>query len=394
MRNFLPFGEAEKDPTLTPYIRGNRRALVATGLAIILVLLLLYWFRGALLPFLLGAILAYILLPIVKALEGVLPWGERRPALRRTSAILILYAIALLSLGVALALLVPIIFQEVKDFIQSVPDLYSQARARLEGLNQDYVRTVPEEIRQRVDQALANAGNFLLGRWQGALTRTVTTLTNAFSLLIGLAILPVFLYYLLKDREGLLAGVSAALPGAIRPHALNVLAIANRVLGAYVRAQLLLGLVVGIVVFLGLFFLGIQFALLLGIIAGFTELIPIIGPWLGALAGILVTLATTPEKILWVVPLYIGVQVLQNTLLVPRIQGQALNIHPIVVMVVLIIGGQLAGLWGVILGPPLVATAIAVIKYFGQEWSRQMPPEGPKEPVGVVAAEDGPFPRD
>ena len=98
-------------------------------------------------------------------------------------------------------------------------------------------------------------------------------------------------------------------------------------------------------------------------------MLPIIGPWIGGAAGILVTLATAPEKVLWVILLYLGIQVLENSLLVPRIQGDALKLHPMAIMIIIVVGSQLFGLWGIILGPMLVAAARDVIKYFVQEWN-------------------------
>ena len=99
-------------------------------------------------------------------------------------------------------------------------------------------------------------------------------------------------------------------------------------MGGYIRGQLVLGLVVGTIVAVGLLALGIPFAVVLGIVAGLTELVPIIGPWIGGGVGVLVTLATEPDKILYVILLYLVIQMLENTLLVPRIQGETLNLRP------------------------------------------------------------------
>ena len=382
---------------MVPGVRRNRQALVATGLTAIVVVLILYLFRGAFIPFIFGGILAYMFHPVVKAVEGLMPWRRRRPGLSRTIAILIICGNFLGVVAGVLAIVIPPALGEGRDFIASAPEFYSRARATVERWNQEYATRVPEDVRNTFEDALTNFGNAVMRQVEAALKGTIGTLSSAFGFFIGLAIIPVFLYYLLKDREALAEGVSATFPAAIRPHALSILDIVNRVLGAYVRAQLLLGLVVGTMVFLGLFFLRIKFSVLLAIIAGFTEFIPIIGPLLGAIPGILVTLATSPEKTIWVVLVYVGVQQLENSLLVPRIQGQSLNIHPIVVMVVIVVGSQIAGLWGIIVGPPLAATAIAVVKYFRQEWDREMPPLEAVYPIkpgvpaeGVASEDDDP----
>ena len=114
-------------------------------------------------------------------------------------------------------------------------------------------------------------------------------------------------------------------------------------------------------------------------VAGLTELIPIIGPWIGGAAGVLVTLATAPEKVLWVILLYLVVQLLENTLLVPRIQGNALKLHPVAIILLIVVASHYFGLWGVILGPPLAAMGKDVVVYFAREWSR---------PVEIAAAQE------
>ena len=97
-------------------------------------------------------------------------------------------------------------------------------------------------------------------------------------------------------------------------------------------------------------------------------MLPVVGPILGAIPGLLVTLATSPEKFFWVLILYVAVQQVENALLVPRIQGQAVHLHPVVVMVVLIVGSEVAGIWGMIVAVPLAGVAKDVFAYFLSEW--------------------------
>ena len=135
--------------------------------------------------------------------------------------------------------------------------------------------------------------------------------------------------------------------------------------------------------------MGVPFAVVLGIVAGLTELVPIIGPWIGGAVGVLVTLATEPDKVLWVILLYLVVQLLENTLLVPRIQADTLNMHPIAVILVITIGSQYFGLWGVILGPPLVALAKDVIIYLVKQWN-----EAPEREIEEPARLNDEVPED
>jgi predicted PurR-regulated permease PerM len=341
---------------------------VATGGIILVVAALLYVFKVVLLPLIVSGLLAFLLRPLVEKVESLIPWRSRWPDLTRISSILLIYAITLGVIAGVLILIIPPVYQETIKFIESVPSLYSDIEATVEQWNQWLIGRIPEDIRQRAQDALARAGDTLMVETQGVLAGTVRAVPGIFTIIIGLIAIPILLFYLMKDREALAEGMYAPLPSAVRPHLRNIIDIISEVIGSYVRAQLALAFVVGFMAFVGLSILGIEFAVLLGFVAGITELIPIVGPWLGAIAGILVTLATAPEKVFWVIPLYVGIQVLENVFLVPRVQGNALNIHPLWMIVIILVGAQIAGLWGVILGPPLVAASKGVVSYFSDQW--------------------------
>jgi predicted PurR-regulated permease PerM len=366
--------------------RDHRRSLLITGAIIIILLFIIYRLAGVLFPFVIGGVLAYMLFPIVRVLERVMPWQERRPTLSRIIAIAIVIVVALGIIAGSLALIIPQIVNEATLFIADLPEIFQDARATIEQLNREYTERIPEEIKQNIEEGLADAGNILLGAIQDAFLRVAGFITNSFSLVIGLSIIPIFLFYLLKDQRSLSDGIYTPVPVAIRPHLRNVASIINQIIGSYIRGQLLLGVVVGTLTALGLFLLGIPFQVLLGIVAGITELMPIIGPWIGGAVGVLVTLATAPEKVIWVILLYLGIQVLENSFLVPRIQGNALDLHPIAMMVVIVIGSHLFGLWGVILGPLVAAVAKEVIKYFVEQWNRPALPLGSLEDIKVASS--------
>ena len=199
--------------------------------------------------------------------------------------------------------------------------------------------------------------------------QTFGIITGSFALILALATAPVLVFYLMKDSGPITQSLYEPFPTALRPHLRSLLEMADRTLGGYIRGQLTLGVVVGTIVAVGLLALGVPFAVVLGVVAGFTELVPIIGPWIGGAVGVLVTLATEPDKLVWVILLYLVIQLLENTLLVPRIQAETLNLHPVAVILVITIGSQFFGLWGVILGPPLTALGRDIIVYFCQQWS-------------------------
>ena len=182
---------------------------------------------------------------------------------------------------------------------------------------------------------------------------------------------------MLKDKEELVDGMYTVLPEGVARHTRNVLNLAQGVIGSYVRAQIISATIVGVFVCIGLLILDVSFAVTLGLLAGVLGLIPIVGAYIGAVPGLLVALATDPSKLLWVALVYVIVQLIESNVIAPRIQGQALRLHPIFIMATLIVASEIAGLWGVFVGVPLVAVARDIFSYFYNEWSK---PGGDEEP--------------
>ena len=360
--------------------------LVWLVLGTIIIGLVLYQLRNALLPFIVGGALAYILEPFISWLERRTPWMSSRSELKRIILILLIYAIFLLIVAAALIALIPPITAEIRHFVENVPSLIDRARATVESLDAQIAERLPEEFVAAIHDAAQDLGNVVVSALLVFAARTYGVISQTLSLLLGLAMVPLILFYLLKDGEKIIAGMLSVLSPEPRRHARNVLDILNGVFSSYIRGQLILGLVVGVMVFVGLMLLDVPFAPALGLVAGITELIPVIGPWLGAIPGLLVVLATAPEKFIWVALLYLGVQLIENSLLVPRIQGESLNLHPVMVLAALIVGSEVAGFWGIILGPPLAAAGREVLMYFLSVWRAEDTDEAP----ATEAQEDAP----
>lgn len=351
---------------------GNKRIpVIATAAVVIAVLLVLYFLGSVLFILGLATVIAYVLLPIAKLIERGMPWRTRRPDLARAIAVALIFLAGILAV-VALAIaVVPPTITQMQSFAEGFPELIRNARATIEFWLARYTEIVPASVRDQVEDSLAGAGDVVGQAVFGVIQQTLSVVIGSFSFLLGLAVAPVLIFYLMKDSTSIRRSLTAPFPSRLRPHLEDIIAIADRTLGGYIRGQLFLGVIVGTIVAVGLLLLDVPFAVLLGVVAGITELIPIIGPWIGGAVGVLVTLATEPDKVLWVLLLYLVVQLLENTLLVPRIQASTLNMHPVGVILTITIGSQFFGLWGVILGPPVVALAKDVAVYLVQEWNRE-----------------------
>jgi predicted PurR-regulated permease PerM len=198
---------------------------------------------------------------------------------------------------------------------------------------------------------------------QDGLVATLTTVFSTISFIIGLVVIPFWLFYILHDESQVKEGVIQALPRQLRADVLCMARLIDDVLSAYIRGQLLLCFFVGGMATVALAIIGVPFALVLGLIAGIFEALPYVGPILGAVPAIVVAVLSNPGSALWVAIVFFAIQQVENLILVPRIAGKSVKLHPAMVMVVLVIGNELAGFLGMLIAVPITAVLRDVFKY-------------------------------
>jgi predicted PurR-regulated permease PerM len=331
---------------LTP---AQRNRLILVSLAVLGLWWALDQVGTALGPFIFALVIAYLLAPLVDRLGRVMP---------RVLAVLLIYLVLLALLVVAGLLIVPALIDQIQDLTVNAPRYLQQLQDATRDLQQRYENlNLPPEIQTAIENGLRNALSNAGSTAQTVLFGTLTTVRQVFGFLSGFIVIPFFLFYVLKDKEQAGKWLAGVIPRAWQTDLRRMARIANDIMNDYIRGQLLLGLVVGVATTLGLALVGSPYWLLLGIIAGFTELIPILGPILGAIPALIVA-AFHPEGIVMVgkvLLVYVLIQQLENNLLVPKIQGDSVKLHPAVILVVLVVGGQVAGLVGLIVAVPLTA---------------------------------------
>ena len=356
---------------------------VAVLMAAAVVLGVLLWLASdAVRPFVVGLLFVYLLDPPVRWLAN--------HGVRRTIAILLVYVVAIVLFVEFVNLTITPLVDELVRFLRDLPGLAESLQAQVDRLSEVYARLqIPAAVRDWIDGALASLG-------QGGAPAVdpsafLPILTGAGSIvgaIFGYILLPVWVFYLLKDRLALAADFDRSLPAAWRFDAWAVIKIIRRLLGQWVRAQLVLGLTVGIFTFVGLLILSRlvdpvfgRYAVLLSVTAGILELLPIIGPIISAVPAVLLAATAGLEPVIAAIVLYTLVQQIENNLLVPKIQGDAIQMHPALVMFAIITGGALAGLLGAILALPVAAAGRDVVRYL----FRRSSPDAPEALVASIA---------
>lgn len=303
----------------------------------------LWIIRPVLAPFLFAIVLAYLIAPLVNLLCG--------RGLGRTWAILAVYVvlIALLSLGIFKVL--PQAYRETRRLSEAIP-LYSlAAHQRVDGLQQRIREMgIHPGIRDVLDRLINDLEVVSVRGLERILD--IRTLRKAVSLLASLILAPFLAFYLLKDMERFKERFVRSLPSRYRQDILHLLRGLDLVISGFIRGQILLSLAVGCLAAVATTFLGLRYSLLLGIWAGCTEFIPYIGPVLGALPAVMIGFSISPLVGMETILAFAIIQQIENAVLSPKIMGESVGLHPLVVIFAVLVGGYLIGGWGMILALP------------------------------------------
>ena len=195
------------------------------------------------------------------------------------------------------------------------------------------------------------------------LDNAITVLQSITTFLLDMVIIVILSIWFLIDGRRFIAFVLGLLPEGRRDHGWYFINRLNDVLGGYIRGQLLVAIMIGIMAGTGCYLLGVPYALLIGIVAFLCESIPVVGPVLASLPAIAISLFTQPfYKTLIVVGFFIAIQQLEQNFIGPRITGHAVGIHPVVAIVAVIVGLQIGGFWGAFLAVPAAGVIAVVVK--------------------------------
>jgi len=337
--------------------------LFAFILAIVIVMALLWIFWRVLLPFIVGLILAYLLYPLIAWLEKKMPVQSKWLSARRASIITAIFIVILIIIGLLIFYIFTGVVSSFSVLLKNAPSYFSEGLKLIQNWFHGVQNWLPPETQQQISGIAQNAGTTLGNAMQSVFAKGVSVVSSTFGIIVSFVALPVFLFYILKDWEKLRDSFYSAFSPSMTVHVKGVVGVMDRVLGRWIRAQLLLSAVVAIMCFIGLLALGITLAPALAALQGLMEFVPILGPWIGGAVGVIVVLAIAPQKAIWVAIVYLAVQLLENIFLVPRIHGSIMRIHPAMILVLLPLGAFIAGMWGIILIVPLTATAMELFKY-------------------------------
>lgn len=346
----------------------RRKRIALFVLATMIVVATLWAARSVLGLYFIGLILAYLLGPIVDAIEAGMLWLADKAKLgflrriARSTSIMLTYLLLISLIVGFIALVVPMIVRESQQLWEARNRIWEQISVWGEGVLEQY-ELLPERVRQQVDDTLRDLSASVTRILQQAVEGTVVAIQYTFSVVLGITIVPFWAYFLLRDYDQIRSSIYDSLPRAVQEDVGSIVRLLDRTIGSYLRGELVLMIVVGVLQTVGMTIVGVPYALVLGVIAGLLEVVPNIGPTLAAVPAILVALSGGPVRALLALAVARVVQMIENSLIVPRVLGQTMGLHPVVLMVMLVVGAEIAGLPGLILAPILTAVLRDVYRY-------------------------------
>lgn len=341
---------------------------IGIGATVLLAAALLVWHvRDVVTLVLLALVLAYVLRPLVVRIGEVkIPLRESRRPLSRGIATGVVAVLLMLVLWGIFSLSAPSLGRQIDEVQARWPRSRDALLKLASEADQYYRERLPASLRPTVDSWVKGTGEVLTATAKKGLDATV----HGVGFVIEMLLVPILAFYFLADGPGIRKQALFFVPRRYLPETERLLDRADDVFERYIKGQIVLCVIAFVVVTLGLWALRVDFYLLLGIVAGLTRAVPIIGPIVGGIPIIAVVLTTKSATLaLWVVALFSLMHFLESKFLMPAVLGHQLDLHPVLIIVALLVGAEMGGLLGLFMAAPV----LAVIKTLVAERRRGEP---------------------
>lgn len=345
---------------------------VPTNRWIVLALLLLvgwalYGLSSVLMPFITAAILAYLMNPVVGRLQAL--------KIPRVLAVVVVFLLLFLLFALALLFLIPLLEQQFTVLMSQIPGMIVAIQESFLPWLKEHTGYAPELGKGQIQQLLGQ-------NWQkasdlaGKALSAVSESGMAVALwLTNLVLIPVVLFYLLRDWPAMINGIQALLPRRVEPLVSALCKECDEVLSAFLRGQFLVMLCLGLLYSLGLWLIGVELALLIGMVSGLVSIVPYLGFIVGIISASLAAFFQFHDlwSLCYVALVFIVVQSIEGMLLTPWFVGNKIGMHPVGVIFAVLAGAHLFGFVGILLALPVAAVIMVLLRhvknyYLGTPW--------------------------
>lgn len=335
-------------------------------IAIVLTGWILYILAPILTPFVAGALLAYVGDPLADRLE--------RLRLPRTIAVVVVFLLTFGSIALLVLLVLPLIRNQISALLEALPGMIAQFEEvwlpRISGF-------LDIEPGQDIGvAAFISRYSDMAGDWGGTVLMSLTRSGGALAAaVISLFLVPIITFYMLRDWDQITKRLTALLPSNSRQIIVGLARETDDVLGAFLRGQLLVMFTLAVIYSVGLSLVGLDFAVAIGVVSGIVSFVPYLGLVFGiGLAGITVMLESSPWlPLIGVVATFTVAQLIEGSILTPKLVGDRIGLHPVIVIFAVAAGGQLFGFFGVLLALPAAAVLSVLVRFAYRQYLAEHP---------------------
>ncbi|MEO0573836.1 MAG: AI-2E family transporter [Pseudomonadota bacterium] len=341
--------------------------------------LLLYLLSPVLTPFIAAALLAYVGDPLADRLQAM-----RMP---RPMAVLSVFVLTFLVLAGLVLLLVPLVRSQASALLDVLPRYIELLENRVWPHIAQYVQPEGDDTKLGLTALLEQFGS-TAGTIGGGILASLSRSGSALlTMVVNLALIPILTFYLLRDWDTIIARIGALIPSANRPAVLDLAKQTDNTLAAFLRGQLMVMIGLAVMYTVGLSLIGLQFALAIGVVAGLVSFVPYLGLIFGiGLAGLTAINAPDggPLLLLLVIAVFTAAQFIEGSVLTPKLVGDQIGLHPVLVIFAVMAFGQLFGFFGILLALPAAAVIAVFVRYAYDNYLREHP-----EAAEFIEAHDG-----
>ncbi|AYW49172.1 AI-2E family transporter [Tetragenococcus halophilus] len=314
-----------------------------------------------LMPIIIALLLYYLFNPAVDFME--------RHKIKRVWGIVILFASVVLLLAGGIVLVIPLLDSQISNLTETFPlfinNFIDSTQAFVDDFSGNEIAdNVISQVKGFVDNFSADIGNYV----SEGLTRFSSVVTSITSVVMTIVIAPIILFFLLKDAKKFTNGVLAVTPPKWRADLIRVATEINVKVGSYIKGQLVIAVANGVMIFIGFTIIGLDYSGILGLAGGILSLVPYIGPTLTFIPAFVIALLTSWTEVFLLIVVWIVVQFVEGNFVEPNIMGRQLNIHPLTIIIILLIMGDLLGLFGLVFGVPIYAILRVIVNYIFQKF--------------------------
>ena len=342
---------------------GSRAALqvILIVLAVAAAAWVLYRLEKVVLVLVVAAFFAYVVAPLVRFAERPISVAGRPRRLSRGPAIAVVYLIIIVGAGGGTSLLVPTLAEQFGEAVSRAPVYGESLRVWGLGWSRYYERMrLPVEVREGINRSVVQVGDTVVASARD----TVIAIVGIAAYAPWLVLVPILAFFFLKDADDFRRSAVSALPHRIRRRGYELFKEVNATLAAYIRAQLLACVLVGILCGAGFAVLGVPYPVLLGVLAGVLEFVPLVGPLVAAVVATFLAALHAPLSALWVCAFLLVLRIVEDYAVYPRLIRRGVHLHPLAVIVAVLAGLELGGVAGIFLAIP----AVAIVSVTYRHW--------------------------